>query len=401
MSLYYYKGKNFAGSKAIGMIEAESDYAVAKKIKNNGYIPVKIKSIDKNSFIYILATLFNRITFFELAIFCRHLAIMLDSGVGIVESLGSIAKQTKNSKLHKIIMNISRQVERGSSLSDSCKNYPYAFSEVFISTVEAGEISGNLSETLQLLSEYYSSNSKQSEKIKSALIYPAILAVASIATIIFLSTKVLPVYANIFSSAGVQLPRITQILILVSSNMIEFCLGILIFLSAIFFITLQSKKSSSIACRMDELKLSVPLIGRFIKDETSAHVMKLLNILVSSGIPILKALEISMGTVKNRFIKKELYVVWEGLKQGKNLAGLMPDNIFSPLALEMIFIGEESGNLAEMLDKTASFYEEEVEILSNNITVLIEPVMIIFMTILVSFIVISVVIPMFDVYNLF
>ncbi|WP_273702443.1 type II secretion system F family protein [Tepidanaerobacter syntrophicus] len=401
MSLYYYKGKNFAGSKTIGMVEAESDYAVAKKIKNDGYIPVKIKSIDKNSFIYILAALFNRITFFELAIFCRHLAIMLDSGVGIVESLSSIAKQTKNSKLHKIIMNISRQVERGSSLSDSCKNYPYAFSDVFISAIEAGEISGNLSEALQLLSEYYSSNSKQSEKIKNALTYPAILGVASIGTIIFLSTKVLPVYANIFSSAGVQLPRVTRILISVSSNMVEFCLGILIFLSSIFFITLQSKKSFSIACRIDELKLSIPLIGKFIKNETSAQVIKLLNILVSSGIPILKALEISMGTVKNQFIKKELYAVWEGLKQGKNLAGLMPDNIFSPLALEMIFIGEESGNLAEMLDKAASFYEEEVKILSDKITVLIEPVMIIFMTILVSFIVISVVIPMFDVYNLF
>lgn len=401
LTLFYYEGKNFIGEKINGVIESKNESLVAKKIKNQGYIPVRIKKINTNSFTYTVTAFFNKISFSDLSVFCRQLAVMLDAGVNILESLTSIAKQTENKRLREIILNLNLHIRRGDSLAEACKNQPYVFSEIFICLIEAGELSGNLSDVLKMLSAYYSDMAKQNEKIKSSMVYPSILSITSLFVVVFLTTKVLPVYANIFSSAGVQLPKITQIFLLLGSNMINLFIIVLLLFIFLFVGTIKFKESEKIMYQIDKLKLSIPFIGQLIKKSISSQIAKLLFILSSSGIPMLKALEVSSNTVKNRVIKMELIKVHEGLKQGKNLSELMSEKIFSPIMVEIIAIGEESGALDEMLDKAASFNENEAKILEDRLILFIEPVIIIVLTLIISFIVISVVIPMFDIYNLF
>ncbi len=401
MALFYYEGKNLSGEKISGVIESKNESLIVKKIKNQGYIPVKIKKININSFTYTVTAFFNKISFSDLAVFCRQLAVMLDAGVTILESLTSIAKQTENKRLREIIFNLNLHIRRGDSLAEACRNQPYVFSEIFICMIEAGELSGNLSDILKILSAYYSDMSKQNEKIKSAMIYPSILGVTSLFVVIFLTTKVLPVYVNIFSSVGVQLPKITQIFMFLGSNIVNLCIIVFVLFVLLFLGIIKYQESAKIMYQIDKLKLSIPFIGQLIKKSISSQIARLLYILTSSGIPILKALEVSCNTVKNQVIKMELKKVHKGLKQGKNLSELMSEKIFSPMMVKIIAIGEESGALEEMLDKAASFSLNEAKILEDRLILFIEPVIIIVLTLIISFIVISVVIPMFDIYNLF
>lgn len=401
LTLFYYEGKNFSGEKINGVIESKNESLVAKKIKNQGYIPVKIKKININSLTYTINIFFNKISFSDLAVFCRQLAVMLDAGVTILESLTSIAKQTENKRLREIIFNLNLHIRRGDSLAEACRNQPYVFSEIFICMIEAGELSGNLSDILKILSAYYSDMSKQNEKIKSAMIYPSILGVTSLFVVIFLTTKVLPVYVNIFSSVGVQLPKITQIFMFLGSNIVNLCIIVFVLFVLLFLGIIKYQESAKIMYQIDKLKLSIPFMGQLIKKSISSQIARLLYILTSSGIPILKALEVSCNTVKNQVIKMELKKVHKGLKQGKNLSELMSEKIFSPMMVKIIAIGEESGALEEMLDKAASFSLNEAKILEDRLILFVEPVIIIVLTLIISFIVISVVIPMFDIYNLF
>ncbi|WP_296971147.1 type II secretion system F family protein [Tepidanaerobacter sp. EBM-38] len=401
MALFYYEGKNLSGEKISGVIESKNESLIVKKIKNQGYIPVKIKKININSFTYTVTAFFNKISFCDLAVFCRQLAVMLDAGVTILESLTSIAKQTENKRLREIIFNLNLHIRRGDSLAEACRNQPYVFSEIFICMIEAGELSGNLSDILKILSAYYSDMSKQNEKIKSAMIYPSILGVTSLFVVIFLTTKVLPVYVNIFSSVGVQLPKITQIFMFLGSNIVNLCIIVFVLFVLLFLGIIKYQESAKIMYQIDKLKLSIPFMGQLIKKSISSQIARLLYILTSSGIPILKALEVSCNTVKNQVIKMELKKVHKGLKQGKNLSELMSEKIFSPMMVKIIAIGEESGALEEMLDKAASFSLNEAKILEDRLILFVEPVIIIVLTLIISFIVISVVIPMFDIYNLF
>ncbi len=396
MALFYYEGKNLSGEKISGVIESKNESLIVKKIKNQGYIPVKIKKININSFTYTVTAFFNKISFCD-----RQLAVMLDAGVTILESLTSIAKQTENKRLREIIFNLNLHIRRGDSLAEACRNQPYVFSEIFICMIEAGELSGNLSDILKILSAYYSDMSKQNEKIKSAMIYPSILGVTSLFVVIFLTTKVLPVYVNIFSSVGVQLPKITQIFMFLGSNIVNLCIIVFVLFVLLFLGIIKYQESAKIMYQIDKLKLSIPFMGQLIKKSISSQIARLLYILTSSGIPILKALEVSCNTVKNQVIKMELKKVHKGLKQGKNLSELMSEKIFSPMMVKIIAIGEESGALEEMLDKAASFSLNEAKILEDRLILFVEPVIIIVLTLIISFIVISVVIPMFDIYNLF
>jgi len=401
LALFYYEGKNFEGEKISGIFEAENKFSVAKKIRNKGFIPVKIKKIKTNSFSYIITVFFNKINPIDLAVLCEQFSVMLNAGVNILESLTSIAKQTQNRKIRDTLIDITWRIKCGYTLTEACRNHPYAFSEVFINMVEAGELSGNLGDVFKVLSVYYSDIARQNEKIKSAMTYPCILGVTSLIVVKFLTTKVLPVYINMFSSAGVQLPKATKMLMFLSSNIAKLFIATVMVLFILLSIMLKYMESDEIVYQIDRLKLSIPFLGILTKKTASSKVARVLYILVSSGIPLLKALEVAGNTVKNRVIKKEILNMRIGLKRGKNLSELMTGKIFPPMMVKLIAIGEESGALEEMFGKAASFCENEVNFLQERWIALIEPVIIIMLTIIISFIVISILMPMFEIYNLF
>lgn len=343
LALFYYEGKNFYGEKTSGIFETENKNSVAKKIKNQGFIPVKIRKIKTNSFSYKITTFLNKVNPMDLAVFCGQFAVMLDAGVTILESLTSIAKQTENRKIRDTIIDLTWHIKRGYTLAEACRNHHYIFSEVFIYAIEAGELSGNLSDVLKHLSIYYSDIARHNEKIKSTMTYPCILGVTSLFVVNFLTTRVLPVYVNIFASAGAELPKSTQILMSLSSNIAKLFMISLALLFLFLSIMLKCIESRKIAYQIDRLKLLIPFFGQLIKKTAASKMARILNILVSSGIPLLKALKIAGNTVKNQVIKKELEKIQMGLRQGKNLSELMSEKVFPPMMVKILAIGEESG----------------------------------------------------------
>ncbi len=401
MPLFYYKGKNFYGEKISGMFETESKDNVAKKIKNHGFIPVKIKKIKTSSLSYKINVILNRVPFVDLAVFCEHFAVMLDAGATILDSLSCIKKQIHNKKMCDVIRDLIWYIKQGYTLTEACRNRHYVFPGIFIYMIEAGELSGNLNVALKHLAIYYSDTAKHNEKIKNAMMYPCILGITSLFVVNFLTIKVLPAYVDIFASAGAKLPKSTQILMFVSSNIVKLlAIGLALFL-VLLSIILRYSESEKKTYRFDELKLSIPFIGQLIRTAVISKTARVLHILLSNNISLLDALEITHETVKNQVIKKEIKKIKEGLKQGKNLTEQMSDKIFPPTMLKMLAIGEESGNLDEMFGKTASFYEIKTEVLQERMITLIEPTIIIALTFIISFIVIAVLVPMIDVYDLF
>jgi len=400
MALYYYKAKGFDGEEVSGTLNTDNKYSVASRLKARGLVPIRIKEINTNSLSYAIKASFNKIGSKELAAFCKQFGALLEAGVKVTESLNFIAKQTSNTIFSNILSDINWQINAGYSLADALKNYPYVFSELFVSMVETGEASGNLSSVLKLLSDYYSYISIRKEKIKNAMTYPTLLGVVSSIVVIFLTIKVLPVYVNIFTSYGAKLPKATQLLLWMNSHLGHIaCASFILFLMA-YSMLLWSAKSEKTSYMLDRLKLSIPVIGHLLIKNELCRVIRVLNILVSSGIPILKALEIAGSSAKNRFIRVEIDKIKFGLKQGNSLSELFNHKTFPPIMAKMIATGEESGKLEEMLDKVATIYEHEVDIMLERLISLVEPVVLIILTVIISFIVISILMPMFEIYNL-
>jgi len=399
MALYYFKGKNFNGEEVSGILNTENKYSVARRIKSQGLVPVKIKEINVNSLSYMITVFFRRVSSKDMAVFCKQFGVMLEAGMNVLDSLNFIAKQTQDNNFRSILTDISWQIKGGYSLSDALKNYPYVFSEVFVSMIEAGEASGNLNDILKMLYSYYSDISMRKEKIKSALTYPILLGIVSFAVVNFLTINVLPVYVNIFASHGVTLPKLTQMLMWLNSHLTHIFFFSLVFFLVSCLIILRCIKSEKLAFKLDELKLSFPIVGQIIKKHESSKVVRVLSILVASGIPLLKAIDICANTVKNRFILREMEKIKWGLRKGDNLSNLLSCNVFLPIVVKMIAIGEETGTLEEMLDKVATIYEKDIEIVLERLISLVEPVIILLLTIVISFIVISIIMPMFEIYN--
>ncbi len=401
MGLYYYKGKSIHGEEISGLLNTDSKHSVARRIKQQGFVPVKIREVKTNSPLYILMSFFQRAGLTEMAVFCRQFAAMTDAGADILESLNFIAKQTQNRKLRQALVDVNWQIKCGLSLADALRNHPYVFSEMFVAMVEAGEASGNLSEVFNLLSDYYFDIARRREKIKNAMVYPCILVITSLVVVNFLTIKVLPVYANIFSSFGAKLPKTTQILMWINSHIGQiFAVSWLLFLKLLLLI-FWCKKSENLSYQIDKLKLSFPLIGQFLKRDMSYKVIRVLYILVSSGVPILEAIELTANSVKNRVMIRKLQKMKLGLNQGKSLAEVLDHEVFPSIMTKLIATGEESGVLEKTLGKVASIFEDEVDILQERLMALVEPVIIIVLTIVIGFIVVSTVMPMFEIYRLF
>jgi len=400
MALYFYKGKSFKGEEVCGVVNTENKYSVVRRIKSQGLVPIRIKEINTKSLSYMVTVYIKSVSQKELAIFCKQFGVMLESGVNVLESLNFIAKQTQNKNFNHILADICWHIKSGFSLADALKNYPHVFSEVFIAMIEAGEASGNLSDILKMLSDYYSDISMRKEKIKNAMTYPTLLGILSFIVVNFLAINVLPVYASMFVSYGAELPKLTQIVMWVTSHIAEIIFVSFIMLLIFCSFYLQCTKSENLAYNLDKLILSVPLVGQLIKKNESCKIVRILYFLVKSGIPILKSLEIVTNTVKNRFIKREIEKIRLGLRQGDNLSELFSYKVFSPIMAKMIAIGEESGTLEEMLEKIAIIYENEVDILLERMMSLVGPVFLIILTVIISVIIISTFLPMFEIYNL-
>lgn len=373
---------------------AASKKDVIDYLKLNKFTVVAIKDRDRVN-IGIIA--FRQIKSKDLAVFCKQISAMLKAGVTLVSCLDILKQQTENKRLKEYIRLMHEDLQKGNTFSESLCKYKGAFPKIFISMVEAGELSGNIDVIMDRLSMHYEKENKIENKIKSAMTYPIILSIVCIAVVVFLLTSVMPTFVEMYVSSGVSLPKLTSIIINVGNFIKKFwfliILGIAIFASAIYFIG----KIPRVKLKKDYLKLRIPLVKKLIVKIAASRFSRTLPTLLGSGVGLINALETVSGVTGNMYVGKKIAEVKEDVRRGLPLSVLLEQQrIFPPMVYYMIKIGEDSGSIEEVLDKTADFYDEEIDTAIQRLTTMIEPLMIIVMAIVIGFIVISMVLPMFE-----
>lgn len=376
--------------------EAESRMELMEYLRQNNYMVIEVKqsggAVNKES-----SLMSKKVGPKDLSVFCKQLHAMLKAGVTLVMSLDILSQQTENKKLTKVIRIVGEDLQKGNTFSEALSNHKDIFPVIFISMVEAGELSGNIDVIMERLSKHFEKEFKINNKVKSAMTYPIILAVVAVAVVVFLLTSIMPTFVDMYTSSGVELPGLTKSMIGMSEGIKNYWYIILLIAIGIVFLIKQTMKISEVKFRWDYIKLKIPVVKGLTLKVATARFTRTLATLMGSGVPLLQAMETVSGVTGNTFIASKVLEVREDVRKGASLSQpLKRQAVFPPMVHNMIKIGEDSGSIEEILDKTADFYDEEVDTAVTRLTTLLEPLMIVFMAIIIGFIVIAMVVPMFD-----
>jgi len=397
MSLYKCIVLDASGKKQKITREAESRIELMEQLKLNRYIVIDVTEGENTRGLSDSLESLKKIKSKDLSVFCKQLYAMLRAGVTIVTSLEILRQQTENKRLTKIIGQMYEDLQKGNTLSESLSRHKDVFPKIFISMVEAGELSGNIDVIMERLSVHFEKEYKIENKVKSAMTYPVILAVVASSVVVFLLTSVMPTFVDMYTSSGVPLPAVTTALINISNALKNYWYIFIIAIFVLGFILSILKKNPKVQYETDSFKLRIPVVKNLVLKVATSRFTRTLSTLMGSGVPLLQALETVSGVTGNTYIGSKILEAREDVRRGLSLSQpLKKQNVFPPMVHNMIKIGEDSGSIEEILDKTADFYDEEVETAINRVTAMLEPLMIVFMAIIIGFIVLAMVIPMFD-----
>jgi len=395
MPVFTFRGTNRAGATVTGEQVATSKSELVNALRRQQINVTKMSEKGKE---FNLPTFGGGVDSKELAIFTRQFSVMIDAGLPLVQCLEILASQQENKVFQKVLTGTRAAVEGGSTLSASMRQYDKVFDTLYVNLVEAGETGGILDTILQRLSAYIEKNVKLKRAVKSALVYPiAVLSVAA-SVIVLLLWKVVPIFATLFAGLGVNLPLPTRIVIGLS-NFVGSIFGLLILVFVVAGIVGLKVWYGTPAGRMgiDGVLLKLPMIGILLRKIAVARFTRTLGTLISSGVPILEGLDITARTAGNAVIEKALLEVRKALEAGRNLADPLKDtNVFPGMVTQMIGVGEQTGAMDAMLQKIADFYEDEVDAAVKDLLAAMEPMMIVFLGLVVGGIVISMYLPLFS-----
>jgi|HubBroStandDraft_4_1064222.scaffolds.fasta_scaffold03298_2 type IV pilus assembly protein PilC len=395
MPVFTYRGTNRGGATVSGELAAASKTELINTLKRQQINVTKMSEKGKE---FNLPTFGGGVEAKELAVFTRQFSVMIDAGLPLVQCLEILAGQQENKVFQNVLTATRASVEGGSTLSAAMRQHEKVFDALYVNLVEAGETGGILDTILQRLSSYIEKNVKLKRAVKSAMVYPiAVLSVAG-GVIVLLLWKVVPIFATLFLGLGVDLPLPTRIVIALS-NFIGSIFGLLILMAIVGGIIGLKVWYKTPAGRMaiDTTLLKLPLMGILLRKIAVARFTRTLGTLISSGVPILEGLEITARTAGNALIEKSLMQVRKGLEAGRNLADpLKETNVFPGMVTQMIGVGEQTGAMDAMLQKIADFYEDEVDAAVKDLLAALEPMMIVFLGVVVGGIVISMYLPLFS-----
>lgn len=399
MPLYRYKGINKLGEKVEGTQVADNENEVISILRSNNYYPIEIEeSVERRDIKQF--NIFTNIKLKDISIFCRQLYTLLDSGVTIINCISILREQSESKTLKKILGYVYDDIQKGMTLSESLKKHKKFFPNLLISMIEVGEVSGNLDEITGRMAVYYEKENKIHNKVKGAMVYPIILSIVSALVVIFLLTYVTPTFVSMFESSGVKLPLITRILLMISNTLINYMHMVILILTVLGYIIKRLMSTEKGKLLIDLLKLKIPIIKESTKKIITSRFSRTLSILISSGVPLIRALEIVAQVVGNKVVADGIEKAKDDVIKGVGISEpIKRIGVFPPMVISMIKTGEESGLLDEILDKTANFYDDEVEAAMQRLTVLIEPLMIVAMAVIIGFIVLAMALPMFEMIN--
>ena len=396
---YQFTAKERGSNRVVqGVVQADSEQAAAKLLGQKELFVTELKEKKESSFSLKSIGFLNGIKDKDKVLFTRQLSTLVKAGLPITRALTTAVEQVNSARLKEILTSITASVEGGTSLADAFGQFPDVFNRTYVSLVSAGEQSGTLEKTLERLATQLEKDAEVRSKIRGALVYPAIVLVAIIGVVIFMLVTVLPQIKSLYVQLGVTLPILTRILLAVSNFITHYWWIVLLMVIATVVAIRTYVRSPSGRYQLDKAKMNIPLFGKLFRKVYMSRFSRTLGVLVISGVPILEGLTITADAVANDVLKKEILAVIEEVKGGKALSAcLTGKEYFTTLVPQMIKIGEESGTLGDMLDRVAQYYETEVDQAVKNISVLIEPILMVFLGVIVGIIVVAV---LFPVYNL-
>lgn len=393
MPVFVYKGKTLAGAAVEGELKAATQKDLERVLRQNR---IMVSSIHKKA-ADIQIKFGTGIKKVDISRFTRQFATMIGAGLPLVQCLEILAAQVENKELTKVIEKVREGVQGGATLSESLGRHPKVFDQLYCNMVEAGEMGGALDIILVRLAVYREKADALVRKVKSAMIYPSIVAFVAAAVTIGMLTFIVPVFAKMFSDMGSELPGPTRVILSISeflqANILFMVLG-----SIGFFITfLWWKKTPTGALQVDKTLLVLPVLGNLVRKSSVARFTRTLATLLSSGVSIIEALEITAKTAGNLVVANAINKSVIAIAEGDTITGpLRETGVFPPMVTQMIAVGEKTGGLDDMLTKIADFYDEEVDEAVTALTSVIEPIVIVFMGVVIGGIMIAMYLPMFD-----
>ncbi|MGC8735976.1 MAG: type II secretion system F family protein [Dissulfurimicrobium sp.] len=395
MPIYIWEGISITGEKKRGELEAVDERAVRITLRRQRIKPSKIHTKPKDLFKDI-NLLKPKIKTKDIVIFTRQLSTMIDAGLPLVQGIDVLAEQQKNKTFKSMLRQIKTDVEGGSTFADALKRHPRHFDNLYTNMVAAGEVGGVLDEVMNRLAVYMEKSQRLKRKVKSALAYPIIVLGISVVVLAIILIFVIPVFEKMFAESGQALPLPTQMVIALSNFVKSYFL--VIAAAVAFFVFLFKKFYSTSKGRLliDKTLLRMPVFGPLIKKVAVAKLTRTLGTLISSGVPIIDALNVAAGTAGNRLIEDAIYNVRMSISEGRTIAQpLQEAGIFPNMVVQMISVGETTGALEQMLGKVADFYDEEVDAAVDALTSMIEPFMIVFLGGTIGSIIIAMYLPIF------
>jgi len=401
LSTFAYTARSLSGKEKSGTMEAQSEVDLAHVLREQGYILTSFhKSEDikvgfKSNF---FSRMINHISLVEKMVFTKNLAVMIKAGMSITKALNALSQQTRSKYFSRIIKEIESNIQSGQSLGGSLDKYPHVFSNLYVNMVKVGETAGNLEEVLNILAEQMRKDHELISKVRGAMIYPGVILTALILIGSLMMIFVIPQISQIFEDFGTNLPFSTQLVINTSNFMAKDYLFIILGVFLLIIGLISAYKNKEGKKIFDAIFLRLPIFGSIVKKVNSARFSRTFSSLIVSGVPIIKALEITSDTLGNYYFHQSLKESAAKIQQGNQLSSLLSNfnSLYPPMVIQMLQVGEETGTLSEILKRLAEFYEEEVADLTKNLSSIIEPILMIIIGIAVGFFAVSMLQPIYS-----
>ena len=401
MALFQYKGRNQRGEAVRGHLEAVSSDAVAVQLMNSGVIPIDIGVAQAREDIFaalrarMVAS--TRITLTDLSLFSRQMYTLLKAGVPIMQALRGLRDSTQNPALAKVIIGIGESLDTGLDLTSALRRHPQVFSSLYVNMVQVGETTGSLQEVFLQLAVYLERAKDTRDRIKSATRYPIFVVAAIFIAIFIINLFVIPTFAKVYSGFKIELPMATKILIATSNFTVAYWPAIVMgVITAIFSIRYYIRTPEG-RYRWHKMKLGIPVVGKVIYKATLGRFSRALAVMMKSGVPLVQGMTVVSRAVDNDYISDRIVQMRDGVERGETIARTAAaTGMFPPLVIQMISVGEDTGSVDELMFNVADYYEREVDYDITNLSTAIQPILIVFLSIMVFILALGVFLPMWD-----
>jgi len=401
MPTYLWKGRTASGRVETGEMVAENQAEVLKALRSKKVIPVSVKTKPKE----LSFSLFGgkKLSTKELAIFTRQFATMINAGLALMDCLDTLKQQVSKPGFKTVLNDIMEDIEGGATLADALARQKKSFTDLYVNMVAAGEAGGALDTILLRLASYLEKSAEIIRKIRGAMIYPAMILIVAAGAVTILLVFVIPIFANMYKGMGASLPMLTQLILNLSHILRKYFLVVLAGIIVVIILIRLYYRSKNGRLVIDQLMLKLPIMGDLIQKTALARFSRTLATLLASGVNILDALEITAKTSGNKVVENAIMKARSSIKEGETIAAPLSQEkrVFPPMVVQMVSIGEATGGIDEMLNKVADFYEGEVDTAVENLMAALEPIIVVFLGVVIGVIVVAMYLPIFKLASTF